>query len=65
MEIWKLRVWLFGIWLLGASGWIANIVQIFNTMPETLSGVTPMFVAKAVCVFLPPIGSILGWVGMF
>ena len=65
METWKLGVWLLGIWLLGAFGWVANIVQIFNTMPETLSGATPMFVAKTVCVFLPPIGSILGWVGMF
>lgn len=53
------------IWLLFIAGWVMNIVQVFRAMPATVSEATPMFIAKAVCIFAAPIGSVLGWIGLF
>ena len=56
------------IWLAFIVGWILNIVQIFKQMPATLAGfadMAPMYFAKIICVFIAPIGSILGYVGLF
>jgi hypothetical protein len=53
------------IWAIFAIGWVLNIVQIFSTMPAKFGDATPMFVAKIVCVFIAPVGSVLGYVGLF
>jgi hypothetical protein len=53
------------IWLAFIAGWILNIIQIFQMMPAKFGDATPMFVAKCVCVFVAPIGSVLGYVGLF
>jgi hypothetical protein len=44
-----------------AIGWIANVVQIVH-----LAGgpVTTLFIVKIVGVFAPPLGAIMGWVGI-
>jgi hypothetical protein len=53
------------IWLLFIAGWVMNIVQVFKAMPATMGEATPMFLAKAICIFAAPIGSVLGWIGLF
>jgi hypothetical protein len=53
------------IWLAGVIGWCLNIYQIFKLMPATMGEATPFWVAKCVCVFLAPVGSVLGYVGLF
>jgi len=53
------------IWLVFAIGWVLNIIQIFQQMPATLGAATPMWLAKIVCIFVAPVGSVLGYVGLF
>lgn len=53
------------IWLAAVIGWIANIYQVFANMPATFGEMTPLFAIKALCIFFAPIGSVLGWIGMF
>ena len=53
------------IWLAFIVGWILNIVQIFQHMPEKFGDATPIFVAKCICVFIAPVGSVLGYIGLF
>lgn len=56
-----LYVTLVGIFI----GWVANLIQIFSTMPATFGEMTPFYVAKIIGVVFVPIGSVLGWVGFF
>lgn len=56
---------IFLVWLFFVVGWIANIVQIFMQMPATLGEATPFWIAKIVCIFVAPVGGILGWIGFF
>jgi prepilin-type N-terminal cleavage/methylation domain-containing protein len=44
--------------LLGAGGWIANIVKIIGTVGDLL---TVMFIARCLGVFMPPLGAVLGF----
>ena len=53
------------LWIAFGIGWIANIVQVFQQMPAAFGDATPMWIAKIVCIFIAPVGSILGWIGMF
>jgi hypothetical protein len=45
-----------------AIGWVANIVQIVHMIHEP---VTTELVIRIVGVFAAPVGSVLGWCGMF
>ncbi len=56
---------LFSLWVAFLIGWIANIYQVFANIPATFGEMTPFYVIKAVCIFVAPIGSVLGWIGMF
>ena len=49
----------FGIILiLGMIGWIMNIITIFSTMANPISGV---FIIRIVGIIVAPIGAIMGW----
>lgn len=61
----KIGLGFIAVWGFFLIGWIANIAQVFIHMPATFAAMTPMFIAKVVCIFAAPVGSILGWVGMF
>lgn len=39
-------------------GWVANIVKIFMTINDAITG---MFIARVFGVFFFPVGCILGW----
>ena len=41
-----------------AVGWVLNVVKIFATLNDPLTG---MFVGRVLGVFLVPIGCIVGW----
>lgn len=53
-----------GFWLAFMIGWIANIWQV-ATLAFANSPITSYFVLKAVAIIIAPVGSILGWFGMF
>ena len=44
--------------LLGAGGWIANIVKFIGMLD---GGVTAMFLARAVGIAFAPLGAVLGF----
>lgn len=46
-----------GIVLLGAAGWICNIVEIAHT--DSVSGMT---ILRAIGIFFFPLGAVLGYV---
>lgn len=47
--------------LLGAAfiGWIMNIVTIFHTAGDPITG---MFIVRCIGIIVGPIGAILGWI---
>lgn len=53
------------VWAAFVIGWILNIYQVFKTMPATFADMAPFYVAKVVCIFIAPVGSVLGWIGLF
>ena len=50
------------VWLIGIVGWVANIVQVVSMWSPD---VTAMLVLKIVGIFVAPLGSVLGIIGMF
>lgn len=53
------------IWVAAIVGWIANIVQLATGWGAiALSGWTIMPILKIVGIFVAPLGSILGWIGI-
>lgn len=44
--------------LLGIGGWIANIVKIFASVNDDITG---MFILRIVGVFAAPVGAVLGY----
>lgn len=44
--------------ILGAGGWIANVVKILGTEFADFNG---MFIARCIGVFLAPLGVVLGF----
>jgi hypothetical protein len=48
--------------VLGAIGWVANIVQIVGMINDPITG---MLIFKCLGAVVAPIGSILGIIGMF
>ncbi len=52
------KVAFVALFLLGFVGWGMNIVKAFYMLDGPI---TAMFVARAVGVFVAPIGAILGW----
>jgi len=50
------------IWIIGIIGWVANIVQIVSIWSPDI---TAMLVLKIVGIFIAPLGSVLGIIGMF
>lgn len=50
------------VWVFGVVGWVANIVQIVSMIADPVTG---LLIIKCVGVFLAPLGSVLGIIGMF
>lgn len=44
--------------LAAAAGWVMNLVKLFGALNDPITG---MMIARAVGVFLAPIGAVLGW----
>lgn len=44
--------------LLGAGGWVANMVKILATMNDDITG---MFIMRIVGIFVAPVGAVLGY----
>ena len=44
--------------LIGAGGWIANIVKIIGTGFDVFTG---MLIARCIGVFIAPLGAVLGY----
>jgi len=55
-------VGLLAFWACAIVGWIANIIQVIGAVTGPL---TALFVLKALGIVVAPMGSLLGWVGMF
>lgn len=47
-----------GLGLFLIIGWVMNIVQIFG-----MTGFSGKLLLKIACIFIAPIGGILGWIG--
>lgn len=57
---------IFIIWLAFVIGWIANIWQVISALVNSSwAEITPFVVLKIVAIFLGPVGSVLGYIGMF
>lgn len=57
-----------GIWLFGLIGWILNLVWLVQDVTGQALGqleVTGMLILQVVGVFIAPLGSILGYIGIF
>ena len=55
-------LFIFMLELAGVIGWIANIVQIVHAINLPITG---LFILKCIAILVIPLGSVLGWVGMF
>lgn len=55
---------LLALWTTLIVGWLANIWQV-AVMAYASAPVTTLFIAKIVAIFLGPVGSIFGLVGLF
>lgn len=51
--------------ILAATGWIANIVQIIINLPPSIGDITIMLAIKIIGIFVAPLGVIMGFVGFF
>lgn len=51
--------------LAGIVGWVLNLAQVFMSIPDTFASLAPIWVVKVVGVFVPPIGCVLGYIGLF
>lgn len=49
---------LWGVALVGVGGWVANIVKLIGM---DLGSVTGMLVARAIGIFVAPLGAVLGF----
>jgi hypothetical protein len=49
-------------WIVCVVGWIGNVVQIVARIHDEI---TVLMILKIVGIFVPPLGSIMGWVGFF
>lgn len=54
-----IEILLVAIFLLGAGGWIANIVKIINTGFDVFTG---LLIARCIGVFIAPLGAVLGYI---
>ena len=53
---------IISIWLVGVIGWVLNGVQIVHTLDMPITG---LFILKCIGIFVAPLGSVLGCVGLF
>lgn len=57
-----------GLWVFGIIGWILNLVWLVQDVTGQTFGqldVTAMLILQVVGVFFAPLGSILGYIGIF
>lgn len=43
----------------GPAGWLANVVKLMGSSADPLTG---MVIARAIGVFVPPLGAVLGYI---
>lgn len=58
---------ILGLWLAGIVGWVLNTYQVivgFMSL-EALADASGYLIAKTICIFLGPVGSVFGWIGLF
>lgn len=48
----------FGVALLGAVGWVANIIKLIGSSFDPMTGIV---IARVIGVFLAPLGAVLGF----
>lgn len=53
------------VWLLAFIGWALNIYQVVAQIPATFGDITPMFAFKVISILIAPVGSVLGYIGLF
>lgn len=53
---------IIGLWIAAVVGYIANIVQLVQNYDHTI---TIQFAIKLVGILAAPVGSIMGWIGIF
>lgn len=58
IDVLGLKWAILAIALLGFGGWVANIVKLFGMLD---GGVTAMFIARGVGIFVAPLGAVLGF----
>jgi hypothetical protein len=56
---------IIGIWAFFVVGAIINLVQVLISIPDTVDMITPFWLIKGISIFLGPVGSIFGYVGLF
>lgn len=47
--------------VLVVGGWFANLYKLIVVFPATFADATPIMVFRALGVFVPPIGAVLGF----
>ena len=52
-------------WLAAVIGWVVNLVQLANMLPDKFSDIATLAVLKLIGVFVAPLGAILGWLHLF
>lgn len=57
------------IWAAAIGGWIINVVTLIQALPGNLSQLldimTTFNLIQVAGVFIPPLGSIIGWISLF
>jgi nucleoside permease NupC len=63
----KMGIILVVMWIAGVIGWIANLIQTLYmlTSLERIIDISGFGIVQVIGIFFAPVGSILGWYGMF
>ena len=55
------------VWLTIVIGWVLNVYQVVVGLMALplIAQISGMLVLKIVCIFVFPVGAVLGWLGLF
>jgi hypothetical protein len=56
-------IFLLVLFLLAVIGWVANVWQVIDLAINHVA-ISTYFIIKCVGLFLPPLGAIMGWIGL-
>jgi len=51
-------------WLIVCSGWLLNFAQLIQIL-ATPGVTTPLYMIKVSGVLIPPLGTVMGYIGLF